>query len=280
MLNFAHRCALQCEWCYVPFETPRAQRGIVEGIIDRVASLGFRTITFGGGDPFQYSYVGDLARRAKEAGLFVHIDTHGKSLTASQRTESLLVDAVDLIGLPLDGPTREVHDGMRSSPGHFDVVMNRLRWLKRLSVPVKINTIVSSRNIDGLPDLSTIVQSLSPWRWSLYQYMPLGPAAKVESIHMLPTASFQSAVARIAARLRSQANGLLEVADSEKRRATYPIVHHDGTVFAHSRTDASVMVPVCSIFDAGARDIIDSACGPERGEAATRYVTVRPDRRS
>lgn len=275
VLNFSHRCALHCEWCYVPFETPRAERRVVEALVDRVASLGFRTITFGGGDPFQYSYIGDLVRSAKAAGLYVHIDTHGKSLTGSQRTESLLVEAVDLVGLPLDGPTSKVHDCMRSSPGHFDVVMKRLRWLKRLDVRVKVNTIVSRRNVNSLLDLATSIQSLAPWRWSLYQYMPLGPGAAVAPIHAMDAADFESAVTSVSARLGSQAQGLLEFADKDKRRSTYPIVHHDGTVFVHSSLDAGAMVPLCSIFETGAREIIDNACGPERTEAATRYTTVR-----
>jgi MoaA/NifB/PqqE/SkfB family radical SAM enzyme len=259
----------------VPFQTPRAQRRVVEAIVDRVASLGFRNITFGGGDPFQYSYIGDLARRAKGAGLYVHIDTHGKSLAASQRTESILRDAVDLIGLPLDGPTREVHDGMRSSPGHFDAVVKRLRWLKRLPVPVKINTIVSRRNVDSIPELATFVENLAPWRWSIYQYMPLGPGASVERTHAMTAAEFESAQVTVSARLGPRAARLLEIADKDGRRSTYPIVHHDGTVFGHSSVDAGVMVPVCSIFEARARELINNACGPERSEAATRYTTTR-----
>ena len=103
VLNFSHRCALNCEWCYVPFETARALRRVVTSVVDRVASLEFQTITFGGGDPFQYSYVGDLARRAKALGLGVHVDTHGKSLTASQANTLLVTEAIDLLGLPLVG---------------------------------------------------------------------------------------------------------------------------------------------------------------------------------
>ncbi len=275
VLNFSHRCALSCEWCYVLFETVPAQRKVVEGVIDRVASLGFHAITFGGGDPFQYSYVGDLALRAKAAGLHVHIDTHGKSLTESQVNTLLVSEIIDLVGLPLDGAGADVHDRMRSAPGHFDMVMKRLRWLSRIGARFKVNTIVSRRNVDSLVDLATHVHGLAPWRWSIYQYMPLGPGARVSATHSLELTEFQSAVSRVRERLGEQVVSMLEVADKDSRRSTYPIVNHDGSVFVHSKERPDALHFVCSIFDHRARQEIDEACGPERPAAMTRYLPIR-----
>lgn len=259
----------------MPFETARAQRRVVTSVVDRVASLEFQTITFGGGDPFQYSYVGDLARRAKALGLMVHIDTHGKSLTASPANTLLVTEAVDLLGLPLDGPDSEVHDGMRSTLGHFDIVMKRLQWLKGIGARFKVNTIVSQRNIDSLPELATLVHGVAPWRWSIYEYMPLGPGAAMSAAHSLHSTEFQSAVAMVVAKLGARASSILEVAAKDSRRSTYPIVHHDGSVFVHSEDRPDALRFVCSIFDARAREEIDKACGPERPTAATRYLPIR-----
>lgn len=275
VLNFSHRCALKCEWCYVAFETSRAQRRVVLSVVDRVASLEFQTITFGGGDPFQYSYVGDLARRAKASGLGVHIDTHGKSLTASLANALLVTEAIDLLGLPLDGPGSKVHDGMRGTSGHFDIVMKRLRWLKRIGARFKINTIVSRRNVDSLPELATLVHRLAPWRWSIYEYMPLGPGAAMSAAHSLHLKEFQSAVVSAIAKLGDRGASIVEVADKEIRRSTYPIVHHDGSVFVHSKERPDAFQHVCSIFDSRAREKIDKSCGSERPAAATRYFPIR-----
>jgi MoaA/NifB/PqqE/SkfB family radical SAM enzyme len=275
VLNFSHRCALNCEWCYVPFETSRAQRHVVTAIIDRIASLRFETITFGGGDPFQYPYIGELAERAKAAGLIVHIDTHGKSLTQSLANAQLVSKTIDLIGLPLDGPNSNVHDDMRSAPGHFDIVMRRLRWLNSIGAQFKINTVVSRRNVDSLAELATHVRDLAPWRWSIYQYMPLGPGARVSTAHWLELAEFQSAISRVREKLGSQHESLIEVSDKDSRRLTYPIVHHDGSVFVHSKERVDSLQHVCSVFDPQARQAIDEICGPERAAAVTRYMTIR-----
>lgn len=275
VLNFTHCCALKCEWCYVTFGAGRVQRSVVAEVVDRVALLGFHTITFGGGDPFQYSYLGDLARHSKSLGLNVHIDTHGKSLIASNANKRLLTDVIDLLGLPLDGPNADVHDGMRAAPGHFDIVLNRLRWLKKIGARFKINTVVTRRNIELLAELAVLVRELSPWRWSVYQYMPLGPSAEASATHSVDVLEFQAAVASVGKQLGTLGEQMLEVADNESRRSTYPIVDHEGSVFVHSNERADILMPVCSIFDVHARDQIDKACGSERLAAMSRYLPVR-----
>jgi len=245
------------------------------GIVDRIASLRFQTITFGGGDPFQYPYIGELAERAKAAGLIVHIDTHGKSLKQSLANTQLVTKTIDLIGLPLDGPNPNVHDDMRNTSGHFEIVMKRLRWLSRIGAKFKINTIVSRRNVDSLLELATHVHDLAPWRWSIYQYMPLGPGARVSTAHSLELAEFQSAIGRVREKFGLQHKSLIEVSDKDSRRMTYPIVHHDGTVFVHSKERVDSLQHVCSVFDPQARQAIDEICGPERAAALTRYMTIR-----
>ena len=122
ILNFAHRCALSCEWCYVPFGGAPAQVNMISAIVDRIAELGFRFLTIGGGDPFQYSFLPKILYQAKAASLFVHVDTHAKSMRQLPIIRKVLNEAVDLLGLPLDGSVAALHDEMRSAPGHFDIV--------------------------------------------------------------------------------------------------------------------------------------------------------------
>ncbi|MBK8063315.1 MAG: radical SAM protein [Betaproteobacteria bacterium] len=115
ILNFAHRCAMTCEWCYVPFEESAAREHVVKAIVQRVADLEFKSLTVGGGDPFQYRFLPDILRFAHSLNLFVHVDTHAKGLRQTAENLELLRSSVDLIGLPMDGSSPAVHDLMRSS---------------------------------------------------------------------------------------------------------------------------------------------------------------------
>jgi MoaA/NifB/PqqE/SkfB family radical SAM enzyme len=273
ILNFSHKCALKCEWCYVPFGSVPAKLEIVEAIVDWVAKLGFSSITFGGGDPFQHSFIETTLRRAKMSGLFVHVDTHAKSLRQSKQTFTLLVQAVDLLGLPLDGPNAEVHDRMRSTPGHFDLLRRHLDWLKPYRERVKINTVLSAKNSETVPALAELVGFIAPSRWSLYQYWPLGPAERVSSTHCLRDGEFEAKTRR-AAELLAGSDTVVEINNQESRRATYPIVQHDGSIFVHAPAPLNNFRYIGSIFEEDAQYAILESCAAERATAATRYVTA------
>lgn len=271
VLNFANRCALNCEWCYVPFGLDRASHEVMKAIVDRVASLNFEVITFGGGDPFQYRYIGSLAEQAKAAGLFVHIDTHGKALKKTKENELLLRQHVNLLGLPIDGPSTDIHDAMRTAPGHFKVVLEKAIWARDIGVTLKINTMISKANISSLLDIGQLVNKLSPARWSIYQYMAIGPGSKVSDNHLLDPSAFSRAVSEVLEIFSADGHTIVEAADAHSRRQTYPIIHHDGSLFLHSDDAESGMIRVGSIFDCTARSSIDAVCGKERELAFTRY---------
>lgn len=271
ILNFAHRCAMNCEWCYVPFGQVPARRDLMLSIVERIAELGFTSITIGGGDPFQYRFLPDLLRHAKSLGLFVHVDTHGKNLKQSEENIQLIDSTVDLLGLPMDGSKQQVHDQMRDSKGHFDLVNRRLSWLGPLCSRIKLNTVISAINIDDLIPLSHLVASYAPSRWSIYQYWPLGPAARVSSTHRIEDFIFQRDTDSIR-EIYANKSTILEINSRESRRDTYPIIHHDGEMFVHSQAPANSFVPIGSIFESHALENILASCLTERHAAADRYV--------
>ena len=197
IINFTKKCALNCEWCYVPFDSRPISKELLSSVVERLSDLGFDSVTFGGGDPFQFKHIDLSIKLAKDLGLFVHVDTHAITLMENQENSSLLDGCVDLLGLPLDGATSEVHDLMRGSSGHYELIMRRLAWLRELNISLKINTIVSSVNVSELSKLGNLISTLHPDRWSIYQYWPVGPAVKGATRNELDLDRFQDAIRTI-----------------------------------------------------------------------------------
>lgn len=272
VLNFTHKCALNCEWCYVPFGSPKAERDTVLSVVSRIAELRFTAITVGGGDPFQYSFIRDVIKVAHDLGLSVHLDTHGRSLRLTADNAAVISECVDLIGLPLDGGRAEIHDQMRGYQGHFDIVMGRLEWLKGLDVRLKINTMISSQNVAELPSLARLVSKLDPWGWSIYQFWPLGPAQRVAREHEIGADDFAERAEEARGMVASAGGTVVEVSKQLRRRSTYPLVYQDGSINVHSGTDQNSLLCIGSIFDLDAREKIDYWCGGERVEAKPRYI--------
>jgi len=270
ILNFAHRCAMKCEWCYVPFGDSSVQESVVAKVVERIAELGFTRLTFGGGDPFQYQFIANTLELAKKLGLFVHVDTHGLGLSETDETLALLKSTVDLLGLPLDGSSAAIHEEMRQSPGHYARTMQKLAWLSDFRSHLKLNTIVSQFNINNLPALANVVCSLKPSRWSIYQYWPVGPASRVERRHALTESAFLEAADRLREAILFD-DIALEVNSAESRRNTYPIIHHDAKVFVHAAHPENTFVHVGSIFDDHVMDRIRTTCIEDRPAAIERY---------
>lgn len=271
VLNFAHRCAMRCEWCYVPFGAPAADEKVVNSIVVRVAELGFGSITIGGGDPFQHGFLKNTLQVAKAHGLFVHVDTHGIALRESHENWHLVDSKIDLLGLPMDGPTAAVHDTMRGYEGHYGLVERRLKWLGALRSKVKLNTVVSRTNANQLVALANRVALIRPSRWSIYQYWDLGPAAGVSEKHSLDDLDFQLAAEQVRDIIRG-GPVVLEVNARESRRDTYPIIRHDGSVSVHSASPKNDFVCLGSIFSDDILKTIYDSCGSERVAASSRYA--------
>lgn len=270
---------MSCEWCYVPFGTPRASEHQVMSIVDQLGKLGFKWLTIGGGDPFQYSFIPNILQHANSRKFFVHVDTHGKSLYQTTSNLELITDTIDLLGLPLDGSNSLVHDHMRDAKGHFDLVCRRITWLSSLRYRLKINTVISSQNAHDIESLARLVSSIDPIRWSIYQYWPLGSAAAVVGKHDINDSDFL-ACSEKARNSTTNKNIIIEVNSRNSRRDTYPIVHHDGEVFVHSPFPHDNFISLGSIFAPNAHTTICSACTVERSQAESRYLVYSTRRKS
>ncbi|WP_081678637.1 radical SAM protein [Desulfocurvibacter africanus] len=272
VLNFTHKCAMSCDWCYVPFGTPPPTLVMVNRIISRIAELGFNSITIGGGDPFQYPFISDALRHANSSGLFVHVDTNGRNLRQSATNLSLIEEAVDLIGLPLEGSKSQIHGQMRNSPNHFDLVCRRVKWLSKLRDRLKINTVVSALNANNMLELGELMKIIAPARWSLYQYWPLGPAIRAATKHSINDSEFAECTSILTATTKNS-NFTLEINNRESRRESYPIIHHDGKIFVHRAFPFSEFTSLGNIFDSNALHLINSTCSGERPQTISRYST-------
>jgi MoaA/NifB/PqqE/SkfB family radical SAM enzyme len=205
---------------------------------------------------------------AKEMGLFVHVDTNGIALRQTNDTETLLAEDIDLLGLPLDGPGAEIHNRMRSTQAHFELVLDRLIWIAPYMHKVKINTFVSSRNANAVVDMMPLITSHSPSRWSIYQYWPLSLGKVAANQHSMSSEWFLKVVAALPAMIDGTR---VEVNPLPLRRLTYPFVSHEGIVYLHHQTDQSEYEFLGSIFDDSVISALFSKSGGERVNAVSRY---------
>ncbi len=144
------RCNQECRYCRGPqgIEDEADTATAVE-IVRKIHSFGTQRIVFTGGDPLLRTDIGLLIRLAKELGLEVALSTTGDELSYG-----LLRGYgrwIDLISLPIDGPSEEISSRTKK-PGHFEDILGDLDMLKEFTaIDVKMATPVTRHNIDSVP---------------------------------------------------------------------------------------------------------------------------------
>ena len=154
------KCSQACPYCWGPrrfrnpVDTESAQR-----IIARIKELGVRRIVFTGGDPLQRPDALDLVRFAKEVGLETALSTTGDLVTPEILKG--LSPYLDLISLPLDGPSEEINSRTKH-PRHFRAITHSLVWLRSYpNIDVKVCTPVTRHNLSDIPAIARLVDAYS-----------------------------------------------------------------------------------------------------------------------
>lgn len=242
--NFLNVCNMDCPFCYLDFHGKDAGLSTWLKIIDRICEWGVRSVTIGGGDPLAYRDVHRLLDHCKKNDLFVQLDTNGLSF----RDDHLktISDSVDLIGISLDGHTQEINEEMRGHRRHFSKVISILEKRNMIESAVKINTVVGQANVGSLCELGSVLEPFAPNIWSLYQFWPIGAAAKANvDQYQISRDVFDLAVEN----LRTRAFPFsLEVSPYDKRHRTYFFVDQTGRSYTVDGTDVHNYAELGSVF--------------------------------
>lgn len=171
-------CALKCLHCRAeaqPLADPR-QLTTEEGknLIDQIYEMGNPLLVFTGGDPLMRPDLYELTQYAIAKGLRVSMTP-----SATPRvTEGAIAKAKE-VGLSrwafsVDGPNAEIHDRFRGTRGSFDLTVRSLATLKRLGLPIQINTTISRYNVHALEEMAALVEEWGAVLWSVFFLVPTG----------------------------------------------------------------------------------------------------------
>lgn len=178
-------CSLVCRHCRASAEDLRSplELSLSEGknLIDQVADLGTPLLVFTGGDPLQRDDLEDLVRHARRRDLTVATIPAATPRLTRERVHSLADAGIQQLALSLDGATREKHDAFRQVDGTFDQVLNGAKWIREAGVPLQINTVFGSWNVEDFDALAQQVQSLGAVFWEVFFLVPVGRGQELQS---------------------------------------------------------------------------------------------------
>lgn len=169
--EITRRCDLRCAHCLVDGgRSGPAELDTVEALdlVDQLAELGVRAVTFSGGEPLLRDDWPELAARVRERGMALRLSTNGHLLDREVLGELLRLGTEQVL-VSVDG-IRETHDRIRrpAEPGaasSFDRVIEALDQLAPTPIVAVVITSVMRPNLAELPRIQDLLRDRGVQRW-------------------------------------------------------------------------------------------------------------------
>jgi MoaA/NifB/PqqE/SkfB family radical SAM enzyme len=109
----------------------------------------------------------------------IQLQTNGRMLQALAFVERLAEAGVTEFSPALHGPTPEVHDALTRAPRSFKQTVRGIRNVKKLDLPVVLNSVVVQANHTLLPEMAQLFVALEVDQFQLAFVHALGEADKL-----------------------------------------------------------------------------------------------------
>ncbi|MEC1695374.1 TIGR04053 family radical SAM/SPASM domain-containing protein [Schinkia azotoformans] len=171
-------CQLKCVHCRADAQTTPDPNELShdEGIklIDQIYEMDNPMLVFTGGDCMMREDLFELADYAVKKGMRVSMVPSATDNVTKEKMEKAKSVGLSRWGFSLDGPTPEIHDHFRGTPGSFKLTLEKIKYLNELEMPLQINTVISRYNYHHLEQMAELVKDLKAVMWYIFLLVPTG----------------------------------------------------------------------------------------------------------
>jgi pyrroloquinoline quinone biosynthesis protein E len=134
-------------------------------VIHEAAALGVLQIGFSGGEPLVRRDLADLVRTARQANLYTNLITSGIGLD-DDRIHALRDAGLDSVQLSFQSDNTDLADEIAGTRAH-QRKLDAAAKIRAAGIPLSLNFVIHRRNIDRLPQLIELAESLQAERVEL-----------------------------------------------------------------------------------------------------------------
>ena len=224
LAEITYRCPLHCPYCSNPVaaslrEAPRHPRvvGYSNGelttdewkrVIREAAALGVLQIGFSGGEPLVRPDLAELIGAARGANLYTNLITSGIGLD-DERVHLLRDAGLDSVQLSFQSDESSLSDeiaGARAHQHKLDVAEK----IRSAGIPLSLNFVIHRHNIDRLPQMIELTETLGAERVELANAQFYGWAC-LNRAALLPTREQVARAREIATAAKARLAGRIDI---------------------------------------------------------------------
>lgn len=174
-------CNMRCKFCFATFQDakiilPKGHLPKEESLelVKEIAAIGFKKITFAGGEPTLCPWISELIKEAKKNGLTTMLVTNGTKINEDFFTANH--DYLDWIILSIDSLDDETNfKSGRAITGKKTLSVENYKKIiddiKNFNYKLKINTVIHHFNYKE--SMLDFIKYAKPERWKVFQVLPM-----------------------------------------------------------------------------------------------------------
>jgi len=211
LAELTYRCPLRCPYCSNPTRV-RNDRELTTDewcrVIREAAALGVLQIGFSGGEPLVRHDLAELVRGAREANLYTNLITSGVGLDENC-THELRDAGLDSAQLSFQSDESDLADEIAGARAH-QRKLNAAEIIRAAGISLSLNFVIHRRNIDRLPQIIELTETLGAERVELANVQFYGWAF-LNRAALLPTEEQVARAREVAIAAKKRLAGKIDV---------------------------------------------------------------------
>ena len=164
LAELTYRCPLQCPYCSNPLDLQAGARELNTEewlrILTEARELGAAQLGFSGGEPLVRQDLEDLVSHARGLGFYTNLITSGVGLSR-ERVSALRDAGLDHIQISFQSTDEELSELISGSGKAHAQKVAMARAVKEAGYPMVLNFVLHRHNIDQVPEIIALAESLS-----------------------------------------------------------------------------------------------------------------------
>jgi PqqA peptide cyclase len=210
--ELTYACPLRCVYCSNPIDYARHSEGLATDtwlkVLREAEELGVVQLNLTGGEPLLRKDLEARVAEAERLQLYTNLITSGIPL-ARERLTSLRDLGLDNVQVSVQDVTAEGTDRIAGRHA-LERKLRVARWVKELGLPLTLNIVLHRHNLDRVPEMIALAETLHADRLELANTQYLGWAL-LNRQALLPAAEQLTRAREVAGAARRRLAGRMEI---------------------------------------------------------------------
>lgn len=142
-------------------------------LLDQIAEIAQPIVILTGGEPLLREDIFELASYGTRKGLRMVMAPNGTLITPPIAAK-LAAAGIKRLSISLDGADAQSHDRFRGVPGAFQGALQGIDYIKAAGIEFQINTTITKSNLDQIPKILKLAESLGAVAHHIFLLVPTG----------------------------------------------------------------------------------------------------------